>query len=268
MNRFKRDMDKFIGKSPRFNEPLKERIVLNIKEENKSKKSAGKGIGAFRYAAIFAILLAVATSFLILTLNENGQETQTPAASPEEKPVLTDRDTVAEIEILPDYEEPLEVFDFKADAMDRGNHEYSAYPLLIDPLAYKGQDIARGDVVVYEAEFFGGKQRTIGRVIGLSGEAIEIVEGQIYINDQQLDTFYGRAHRMGISSNEEYNRILKENGAVQNVDSMKEIFSRNTAKFRLADDEIFVAGDDWFRGSQHTLKITEVQGEVIGYYKE
>lgn len=268
MNKFKRELNAFVGEKPRFNEPLKRRILLKIKEENKPRTSAGKLFGTLKYTATFMLLLAVVTTFLILTLNENELEIPNPATAPPVNSVLTDSETVAEIETFTGYEEPLDVLDFRYDAMNRGNNEYAAYPLLIDPLAYEGKDLSRGDVVVYEAEFFNGKQRTIGRVIGLPNEEIEIVEGQIYINDQQLDTFYGRAHRAGISSNEEYNQAMTENDATQNIDSMKKVFSQTTADFLLAENEIFVVGDDWFRGSQHTLTIGEVQGKVMGYYKE
>lgn len=37
---------------------------------------------------------------------------------------------------------------------------------------------------------------------------------------------------------------------------------------KLAEDEVFLVGDDWFQSSQHFLKKEEIQGEVIGYYKK
>ncbi|MFC4712096.1 S26 family signal peptidase [Planococcus dechangensis] len=268
MNKFKRELDSFVGDEPRFKKSLRRRILLRIKDENKPRTYASKWLPVFKYTAIFMLLLTVVTTFLIVILNENGREIPNSAPASPESSIMTDSKTVAEIEIFTSYEEPLEVLDFKYDAMDRGNHEYAAYPLLIDPLAYDGNDVSRGDVIVYEAEFFDGKQRTIGRVIGLPNEQVGIVEGQIYINDQQLDTFYGRAHRAGINSNEEYNQAMTKNGAPQNIDSMKEVFFQNTDDFRLAENEIFVLGDDWFRGSQQTLTTSEVQGKVIGYFKK
>lgn len=269
MNKFKRDLDEFIGDSPRFNEPLKRKILVEIKKENKSSVSASKGFGAFKYVAIFTILLAFVTFFLILTLNENRQGPQTPSNAQQENPVLTDLDTVAEIETFTEYEEPLEVFDFRYDAMDRGDHEYAAYPLLINPLAYEGKDISRGDVVVYEYEFFDGVQKTVSRVVGLPGESVEIKDGQIFIDERKLETFYGKAHRVGTSSLEEYSIWFEENASSNSSTSgMEEIFQMDTEKIQLAEDEVFLVGDDWFRGSQHSLEAADIQGEVIGYYKE
>ncbi|MDN7246904.1 signal peptidase I [Planococcus shenhongbingii] len=262
MNKFKQKLDKFIGNYPLFKEPIKRKFLMKMKKENKA--SGGKGIGPFKYAAMLVLLMAVGTLFSLLALNEN---ISVPSTSTQENPVLTDAGTEAIIQLFTEYEEPLEVFDFKYDSMDRGNHDYTEYPLLIDPQPYTEKEIARGDVIVYEAEFFNGMQRTVGRVIGLPGETVEIIDGQIYINGRKLDTFYGRAHRVGISSNAEYNKVLIENGATQNIDPMKEIFSQNTREFQLAEGEIFVVGDDWFRGSQHRLPVSEIQAEVLGYYQ-
>ncbi|MBX0314097.1 signal peptidase I [Planococcus glaciei] len=266
MNKLKRDMDAFIGSAPRFKESSKQKIRLEIKNVNREEASA-KSKSSIKHAAIFALLLSAISLFLVLTLNESEPEPQNTNLGQPKTAVLTDPDTEAEIAVFRDYEAPMEILNFKYDAMDRGNHYYTVYPLLIDPNAYDDKAVARGDVIVYEMEAFDGKKKTVSRVIGLPGETIEIKEGHVYVNGQQLDTFYGKAHRMGIGSLEEYDASLKEQGAEQNVGSMKEIFSQTTLAFRLADDEVFVAGDDWFRGSQETLLLTEIEGEVLGYVK-
>lgn len=88
MNRFKRDMDKFIGENPRFNESLKHKILLEIRDRKKSRNSVQKEFYTLKYAAVLTLLLAVVTSFLFLTLNKNGQETQTPSTAQSDRPVL------------------------------------------------------------------------------------------------------------------------------------------------------------------------------------
>ncbi|WP_224076283.1 DUF4871 domain-containing protein [Planococcus chinensis] len=77
MNRFKRDMDKFIGESPHFNEALKEKILLRINEENRPGKLIGRRFRTLKVAAIFTVLLAFVVSFLVAALNETGEELQT-----------------------------------------------------------------------------------------------------------------------------------------------------------------------------------------------
>ncbi|WP_236058794.1 hypothetical protein [Planococcus glaciei] len=77
MNKFKRDMDKFIGESPHFNEASKEKILLRINEENRPRKLIGRGFNTLKIAAIFTVLLAVVGSFLVAALTENGEELQT-----------------------------------------------------------------------------------------------------------------------------------------------------------------------------------------------
>ncbi|WP_372867605.1 S26 family signal peptidase [Planomicrobium okeanokoites] len=268
MNKFKRDLDEFAGKSPRFNEPLKRKILNDMKRE---RRPANR-FADFKYAAVLMLLLAVVTTFLVLNMGANNTDPSGPTGTTSELPALTDPDTVAEIESFTEITEPEEVFDFRYDAMDRGNHDYYEHPLLINPLAYPAnaaKEATRGDVIVYEAEFFSGKSRTVGRIVALPGEEVEVVDGQIFINAQKLDTFYGRAHRVGTSSTEEYLEWFEANSSPKSTTTgMEEIFQMDIAKFTLAEDEIYVVGDDWFRGSQQIIKVDEIQAQVLGYYVE
>ncbi|MFC5650423.1 S26 family signal peptidase [Paenibacillus solisilvae] len=58
----------------------------------------------------------------------------------------------------------------------------------------------------------------ISRVIGLPGEKVKINQGQIYINDTLLETFYGRAHRLGSDVNELKNSLKRSDLAVESID--------------------------------------------------
>lgn len=80
MNKFKRDLDKFIGESPRFSEPMKDKILLRINDDTTSAKPVRNGFNTLKVSAIFIFLLAFIGSFLAITLNENGSELQ-PASS-------------------------------------------------------------------------------------------------------------------------------------------------------------------------------------------
>lgn len=252
MNKFKRDLDEFVGESPRFNEPLKRKILSEMKREERPANR----FADFKYTAVLMLLLTVTTIFLVLNLNGSNPDPSDPTGTTEELPVLRDPETVTEIERFTEYTAPQEVFDYKYDGMDIGNGDYYEYPLLIDPAAYLEKEPTRGDVVVYEAELFNGISRTIGRIVALPRETVEVKDGQLYIDDQKLETFYGRAHRRGLSSDEIYNGAIKE------------ILSQSIEAFTLGDDEVYITGDDWFRSHQLIIKIDEIQAEVLGYYVE
>lgn len=268
MNKFKREIDDFIGKSPRFSKSIQRAMLLQIKAGKHPHKFTEKKYERFTYASIFLILLTVVALFAIQIVNDKAQVQQLPSSGISEKPALTDKDTEVDISIYAEYTQPLEIFEFNYDAMDRGNHEYAEYPLVINPLAYKDKKLSRGDVVKYEYDFFDGMQETISRVIGLPGETIEILDGQIFVDEQKLDTFYGKAHRLGIGSLEEYNAWFEKNASPNSSTSgMEEIFQMSMEKIYLGEDEVFLIGDDWFRSSQHSLKVEAIQAEVLGYYK-
>ncbi len=61
--------------------------------------------------------------------------------------------------------------------------------LIANRLAYTFSDVERGDIVVFpypddESVLF------VKRVIGLPGDVVEIIEGNVYINGEQLDEPY------------------------------------------------------------------------------
>ena len=59
--------------------------------------------------------------------------------------------------------------------------------------------LQRGDVIYYQmldSELEKNEnlpKMYLGRVVGLSDETVKIENGQVYINDKKLDTFYGVA---------------------------------------------------------------------------
>lgn len=260
MNKLKKELDELIGDSPRFHEPLKRKIIMEAKKAE--RPSSFKWLGNIKYAVVLVILLICVTSFLVLALDDNPEQVQ--VTQPNEQ-TLTDPDTVEEIETFTSYEEPLEEWDFGYDSMDRGDHHFYKYPLLIDPFAYQDKEMARGDVVVYEYENSYGVHQNVARVIGLPGETIEIKEGQIFIDDRKLDTFYGKAHYRGHSSSEEHDKAVLQGDAPQNIGASDETFSTTMEKIQLGSDEVFLVGDHWGRSNQHAIKISKVEAEVLGY---
>src|SRR5690606_1324796 len=96
MNKFKRELDDFVGDAPRFGEPLKQKILSDMKRE---KRPANR-FGTFQAAAVLMLLLTVATVFLVVNLAGGGGNPTGPAGTTSELPALTDPDTVAEVEVV------------------------------------------------------------------------------------------------------------------------------------------------------------------------
>lgn len=64
--------------------------------------------------------------------------------------------------------------------------------LLVDKLSYHFNHIKRGDVVVFQAPPSADQNESdyVKRVIGLPGNKVEIKEGKVFIDDQELDEPY------------------------------------------------------------------------------
>ena len=63
--------------------------------------------------------------------------------------------------------------------------------LIVDKLTYRFHDLERFDIIVFPFRY---KDNTyyIKRIIGLPGETVQIVDGEIYINGELLEESYGR----------------------------------------------------------------------------
>ncbi len=61
--------------------------------------------------------------------------------------------------------------------------------IFINKFVYKLEPIERGDIVVFHYPFDPSKSY-IKRVIGVSGDRVRIVEGQVYVNDKPLKETY------------------------------------------------------------------------------
>ncbi|MBM7621188.1 signal peptidase I [Bacillus tianshenii] len=167
---------------------------------------------------------------------------------------ITDPFTVPNLEKVK-LEDGMSVVDYKTDNMERGDNPYN-YLLrsLVISQEFDGEDLSRGDVVYYvePGDTFQDIQsdnNRIARIIAMPGESIEIVKGQVFINDKKLDTFYGDG-----SSN------------FRNLDHMKEY---NFAKMTVPDGHYFLMGDLWWRSVDSRkygpVPIDNMIGLVEGY---
>jgi len=94
--------------------------------------------------------------------------------------------------------------------------------LIIDEISYRFSEPQRGDIVVFNADFIPGyeNQRFIKRIIGVPGETVEVLNGQVkIIKDGQIN-------------------ILNEAYLPQNLKTY------GNAKITLKTGEYFVLGDN------------------------
>lgn len=184
---------------------------------------------------------------------------------------ITDPDTKPSVKLVGATDsEDIVVIHYKADTMDRGNHDFFDKEVVIDTKYYEQNEIKRGDIVA--VEFPDSGNVTLLRVVGLPGEKVKIVKGQVYINGKQLDTFYGRYHHVGMDL-EAYQKRLKERNldaqTQNNIENQIHLIEDNNFKeVEVQKDHAFLLGDDWFRSSDSrvlgTLPEKSLVGKVLG----
>lgn len=91
--------------------------------------------------------------------------------------------------------------------------------LIVDKLSYRFRDPERFEVVVFPYRY-AEDTYYIKRIIGLPGETVQIIDGCVYINGEQLDEHYG----------------------LEQIDSGRYGLAENP--IQLGDDEYFVLGDN------------------------
>lgn len=106
----------------------------------------------------------------------------------------------------------------------------------------------------------------ISRIVGLPSEKIQIKKGEIFIDSQFLDTFYGKAHRAGLEM-KEYMKAMEEEDAEYHADSVEEIFEMDLEEMKLKSDEYFLISDDWLRGDMVRIDENQITGIILGYEK-
>ncbi|WP_191699156.1 signal peptidase I [Solibacillus faecavium] len=186
---------------------------------------------------------------------------------------ITDKNTSEVLGTVTPQESQLLV-EWNLDAMDRGNHDFNTMShseLVVEPYSEKLQ---RGDVIYYQmldSELEKNEnlpKMYLGRVVGLPNEIVKIKGGQVYINDEKLDTFYGVAMSLGLTKEEYFETVDLKN---INKEEMEHYFNTSMEPIKVKENTVFVLVDMWWRGTDSKdfglLPEENIQGKVLGYKK-
>jgi signal peptidase I len=187
---------------------------------------------------------------------------------------ITDNHTKPVIESVKPPENSL-LFEWGSDAMDRGNHDYDSltHSELVVELDYT--DIVRGEVIFFKTPDIAIKHNSnlpkyyIARVVGLPGETVAITDGQVFIDNKELDTFYSKATVRGMEEKEYFEKVKPVNRAYDK--SWQEYFATTMEPVKVTENTVFVLVDHWWRGTDSRefgiLSMDNVEGKVLGYKK-
>lgn len=169
------------------------------------------------------------------------------------------------------------------DAMDRGKHEFFNREVVVDPNHYSEVEFKRGDIVLYQIPQIDKdkyphiqiyKDQGVLRVVGLAGEKIKIIRGQIFIDNKKLDTFYGSFHRMGMNLEEylEWRKKTNQDKGKSEKQVRKDWLNgkgTNMSEILIPEGHVFLVGDDWFRSIDSKIfgpvSIENIIGKVVGF---
>lgn len=164
-----------------------------------------------------------------------------------------------------------------------GHTDYFNKELVVDPDYYSHHSVGRGDIVSLRGADYRSdldphtklEQSGIVRVIAREGETVQIRKGQIYINKQRLDTFYGNPSGPGL---EELKLQMKK--ADQLSDNEKENLRLRISNYEQDDmkavevpkGSVFVLGDNRGRAvdsqSLGPVPLEQVRGKVVGFFEK
>ncbi|MGG0718124.1 signal peptidase I [Robertmurraya massiliosenegalensis] len=245
-----------LNKRAAFSDKQKELIKKRItsKEIIKQKRPLTPLVSTFVAIVLLSILFSTSGIF---SFNKNASQ---PDA-------ITDPDTKIDVEKVQNVTSDMIIIHPMYDDMDRGNHDFYDKDVVVDTKYYGANQIHRGDIIAYKKDNFKG----VTRIIALPGEKIKIVKGQFFINGKILDSFYGRAHRLGLDVEELKSLINKGKydnlQAKTNIESSINNFENtNEKEIEVPEGYVYIMGDDWLRTSMRGLLPTkEIIGKVIGY---
>ena len=163
------------------------------------------------FPIMISVVVLISVVFSVFTLIGNETKISLVDASS-----ITDQLTPEQLTNVSQSENTF-LIDWGIDSMDRGSHDFntSVHGQLVVLSDFK--DLQRGQVVYYHTppkaieSIPSTPEKYIGRVVGLPGESVEIKNGQVYIDAQRLDAFYGIATMHGLNEEEYFNKVHSRN---------------------------------------------------------
>ena len=184
--------------------------------------------------------------------------------------VVQDTKTSSKPEILSNVDSKHMIIEYKYDNMVRDTFYYhmnESGKTVIDTEYYKTQPISRGEVVYFKplpSKRIPNTDDQLARIIGLPGEKVKITKGQVYINGAKLDAFYGQATQLGMNQTE-YVEFQKKKDSNYTLDEdSKKFFNQDIPEVTLANDQVFVLGDTWWRSNDSMVFGPLPKQQIIG----
>jgi len=265
-------MDNTVFKGQKFSEESKR----NVRNRLKKQPTRVYWIPNILTLTIAFCFLGFSAYFIGQELNLFHQDNQKPILADKTRVIetITDVNTKPEIKsVVPPVNSLL--IEWSSDSMDRGNHDYDSLTHSDLVVSVEYSTIQRGDVIYYKTPEIALEQNPnlpenyIARAVGLPGETVEIINGEVFIDDKKLDTFYSKATVRGMEEEEYFEKTNSANRASD--ESWKEYFATKMEPVKVSDNTVFVLVDHWWRGTDSrnfgVLPLDRVEGKVLGYQK-
>ncbi len=251
MGDFKQQFNNAFQQAPSFSTKARENVKRQLHQR---KKIRWMPASIVTVAAVALISVVIWNDDLLGRFNE--QPTVSHAA-----PEHEDKMEIF-LEVKPDNITQFSITN-QMNSMNRGNEEYKG-GITIET---QYDDVKYGQVLLLEDgtedDVF---NYVLGRVIGKPGDKVAIKDGQLYLNDLPLETFYGKAQIMGTTNVEEAFERLRKVNSTEWEESIEEALQYSLEPIILKEDELFIVSDNWARNSvRKTFTTDQIEGIVIGY---
>ncbi|WP_316569944.1 signal peptidase I [Neobacillus sp. YIM B06451] len=261
LRNLRKAMNSTTHKGMHFTEIQKEKIRNSLRQELKNAKH--------KPLLRPYLITALATALFILLFYQDINTSFFRGPNQRAEETIRDDRTKPEIDMVEAGSNTF-VIEYGSDNMDRGNHDFQSIDGLRKTVIERTKEFQRGTIVYYKYPgdnvSFNPPDYYMGRVVGLPGETVEIIDGQVYINNKKLEAFYAKKRRAGLDMKAYLAKKLPHSYITE------EDFKEDKGPIRVPESAVFVLSDDWFRGTDSRyigpLDISAVEGKVLGYLKE